>query len=174
MAAASALVTLIAAGPSGAQQRTILDYYLALPAEYFTCENSPKVTREYREKQIVRKNVPSGYIEAKSEGHKMEVALFTDRKADVNVVAVSIRCGAGCMCNRFALLRADGAMKWTEATSALFPGESEILGAVEKGDYVLEYILPEFGTVITVADAFTGKTLVNVDWKGGRFVILPR
>jgi len=151
---------------------TVLDYYLALPEAYFMCETTPNVTREYREKQIVRKNISSGYMEAKSEGHPMQVALFTDNKLNVSCVVLSITCGAGCMCNRFAILQAGEKMELTDVTEKIFPNEKEIFRAAGKNrDYSLEYKLPEYGTVIKVVDSMTGKALCNIHWSGGRFVI---
>lgn len=152
---------------------TILDYYLALPDGYFHCELTPKITREYRMKQIVRKNVKNGYLLSKSEGYPMEVALFVDPTGKQRVIAVNITCGEGCMCNRFVLLRYLGPGKWQNITGDLMPSDGAIDAAIKEkhGERNWSLILPEFGTTVRVVDAATSAPLIELQWVNGVFRI---
>lgn len=173
---AAALFCLLAsAAPAGAQgaPSTILDYYLALPDAYYQCEMEPKITAQYKMKQIVRKNIKNGYLLAKSEGYPMEVALFVDAAGEERVIAVNITCGEGCMCNRFALLRYLGPGNWKNVTADLMPPDGEIEAAIKKkhGDRNWSLILPEFGTTVRVVDAATSAPLIDLQWVNGVFRI---
>jgi hypothetical protein len=166
------LVLLLAFPPSSqGKPQSILDYYLLLPNEYFICELSPKITREYKEKLIVRKNSKNGFIQASSEDYPMEVALFTDNKANPPLVAVNIRCGAGCMCNKFAVLSFSNKGKWNDVTAQVFPSDEQIGKALGRRAALYEFVLPEVGTTIKVVDIDTKKFLLNIYWSGGRFII---
>jgi hypothetical protein len=150
-----------------------MDYYLTLPADYFSCEMPVDVTRQYRLKQIIKKNLKNGYILAKSEGLKMQVALFTYAPKSMNVIGVNIPCGAGCMCNKFAMLTRSSSGKWSNITSKIFPSEERILKAIGKAgqDIILQYDLPEYGLDIKVIDDMTKKVICKVTWSGGKFII---
>jgi hypothetical protein len=171
------LLSLSIAGPATARKKAmdVLDYYCALPDEYFQCELSSPVSKEARIKQIVKKNVKNGYISAKSEGFPMQVALFTDSHLKLDIIAVNIACGEGCMCNKFALLSHSEGGKWTEVTADIFPRNDELIKAVKaktgRDDVSFEYVLPEFGTAIKVVDSSSKKQLVEIQWSGGQFFI---
>lgn len=171
--ATAAILCGLCAVPLASQTKpkNILDYYLALPDEYFKCELSPSITRAYKEKLIVRKNIRNGYIQARSEGYPMEVALFTDDYLKLSMIAVVIRCGEGCMCNRFAVLSLAGNGAWSDNTSHVFPTEKQIAAALKKPDTVYEFLLPEVGTDIKVVDTATKKVLLTIGWSGGMFQI---
>ena len=155
---------------SYSKRNNVLDYYLALPDEYFMCESAPKITREFKEKLVIRKNIKNGYIQAQSEGHPMEVALFADDHLKLALLAVNIKCGAGCMCNKFDILNMSGG-KWNTVTSEVFPTDDQIRKSLKDKDMIYEYVLPETGTVIKVVDVDTKKVALNIHWSGGMFMI---
>ncbi len=117
----SAAVGIAAPLPGGPPPATVLDHYLALPADFFSCELPTPATREQRMKWIARKNVPNGYILSRSEGNPMEVALFTDAAEGRSVVGVNITCGDGCMCSRLAFLERKAGGGWKDVTEEMIP-----------------------------------------------------
>jgi hypothetical protein len=155
--------------PGGPPPATVLDHYLALPADFFSCELPVPATREQRMKWIVRKNVPNGYILSRSEGNPMEVALFTDAAEGRSVVGVNITCGDGCMCSRLAFLeKKDGG--WKDVTEEMIPFRDIESALAGKEGY--QYVLPEFGTAIKIVEAGSGKVLLELAWKNGRFSVV--
>ncbi|MBN1534617.1 MAG: hypothetical protein JXA20_18230, partial [Spirochaetes bacterium] len=154
--------------------RTVLDYYYLLPDYLFYCESPVQATRGLRQRSIVRSNIRNGYMEAKSEGYPMYLALFNNRKTGLEIVAVSISCGQGCMCNRFDLLRRQGDA-WREVTASIMPTAQEMNSAVpNRSGGSFSYELPEFGTAIRVLDYDTEEHLMDLQWDGARFVIRRR
>jgi len=150
---------------------TILDYYYLLPDSLFYCEVPVKATKALRDRNIVRSNIRNGYLEAKSEGHSMYLALFNNRKTGLDIVGIVVSCGQGCMCNRFDLLKRDGP-EWKEVTAEIMPPEVEMRGAMPKySGTSFSYELPEFGTAIKVLDYDTDAHLMDLRWDGTRFVI---
>jgi hypothetical protein len=153
----------------------IFDYYCALPDAYFQCEFSAPVPKEARIKQITKKNVKNGFIAAKSEGFPMQVALFTDSRMMLNIIAVNITCGAGCMCNKFALLSYSTGGTWHEVTADIFPHNKELIKAIKAktgtDDVLFEFVLPEFGTAIRVVEISTKKHLIDINWTDGKLFI---
>ncbi len=149
---------------------TVMDYYLDLPAELFYCETRPAdLSKEFKKRQIKKKNIGAGYILANSEGFPMEVALFTDRPTGTVVVAVNRTCGAGCMCNEFRLLRPAGKGTWTGFDG--FPSSDEIRAATGMSEPDFELVLPGRGTDIKVIDRESRRVLALIEWTGGRFVL---
>lgn len=168
-----AIAWTVPANAAGEAPSSVLDYYLALPDDYFHCELTPKITREYRMKQIVRKNIKNGYLLAKSDGFPMEVAIFVDAGGKNRTIAVNITCGEGCMCNRFSLLRHLGPGKWKIVTDDLMPSDEAIDAAVRKkhGEKIWSLVLPEFGTTVKVVESATNKPLLDLEWVNGAFRI---
>lgn len=169
------LFSILISSSSSAQEKTknVLDYYLDLPDNLFYCELSKSFSKEAKEKQIVRKNLPNGFILAKSEGYRMEVALFKDRTKNRDIIAVNIRCGEGCMCSRFEVLELIAGGKWKNVKE-IFPSEAEITKALEgkgKSDAIYEIALPETGTTIQLIDSTNQKPLIGIIWKDGKFSV---
>lgn len=148
----------------------VLDYYLALPMNYFVCDNyAYQDSKEARLKLIQKKNIPNGYIKAAPGGFELEVAFYADKKLNVSCAVATIACGAGCQCSRFDVYQAGKDGKLVDVTKSLFPDDKVIYKA-SKGNPV-EYKLPEIGTAITVIDSLTGKAVCTIDWVGGKFVV---
>lgn len=169
LALVSALIAITAYGARAqARKMSVMDYYLTLPDDCFYCEIVPDdLSAAFKRKQITKSNIPAGYIEARSEGYSMQVALFT--APGIRLVAVNRPCGAGCMCNMFRLLvpQPDGGWKDYEG----FPSEEDINAKIGKKARSHEFLLPEVGTDIKIIDPETGKTLLLIGWVGGKFRI---
>jgi hypothetical protein len=148
----------------------VLDYYMRLPEDLFRCELETIVSTEYRQKQIRRLNQINGLILAQSEGYPMEAALFRDRPNGRDIVAVNIRCGDGCMCNKLEFLVLTAAGDWQSVRESVFPMDDEIDKALKR-DSGWEYRLPEFGTTITIVERNTGKVILQLPWLNSRFTI---
>ncbi|MCU0847152.1 MAG: hypothetical protein MUD12_04625 [Spirochaetes bacterium] len=159
--------------PANAEEKkmSVLDYYLALPDEYFYCETKPSISKSFKEKQIKKKNLRNGYILSKSEEYPMEVALFTDSYLMLDIIAVNVKCGEGCMCNRFALLSYSGNGRWSEMTANIFPKQEEIEKALKNKGAAYEYVLPEVGTTIRIVDSASKRQLLEIYFSGGYFLI---
>lgn len=165
-------ITFVLMSYVSVQAKTVLDYYCLIPDEFFQCEDDVKITRNYKLNQIKYKNIKAGYIRAESERNPMEVALFKDIKSNKDVVAVNIKCGPGCMCNRFALLQFDANGKAINITASIFPNENLIWKKIKRTDVdAYEFILPEVGTTIKVVHADTGEELAQIFWRDGKFVL---
>ena len=167
------ILFLVVTGFAKSKRKNVLDYYLLLPDEYFFCEFTPKITKEHKRQQIIRKNIKNGFILSKSEGFDMEVALFRYKRGgrSIDIIAVNIRCGAGCMCNRFEFLAMRNDGSWKKVTANIFPSEQQIVKKLKtKNEVILEYYLPEFGTTVKVFNSITKKLLIKLYWRDSRFV----
>lgn len=159
---------------SGTRQgeKTVVDYYLQLPDEYFQCE----IVKIFRQKdklsQIKRKDIKKGYILASTSdgGIPVEIALFTDDYMGITVLAVNVRCSSGCMCRKLDFFFvSDGKLMKSEG-EGLFPKIEDIEKAAGvTGGY--EFIIPEGSKNIKVASEESGKVLLTIDWSGGTFNI---
>ena len=80
-------------------EKTVIDYYLQLPDEYFQCETVKILRQKDKLSQIKRKDLKKGYILASTSdgGIPVEIALFTDDYMGIKVLAVNVRCPSGCM-----------------------------------------------------------------------------
>jgi hypothetical protein len=152
-------------------KKTILDYFMLIPDEYFQCEISGEITPQKKKESIKRVNIKNGYIAAESEKFPMEAALFTDDYLGISVVAVNVNCGEGCMCNKFALLIPDSKGKLIESSNFIFPDASEIEKKLKEKSDSYGFILTETGIDINVVDNLSKKTLLLIRWRGGMFVI---
>lgn len=147
----------------------VLDCYRDLPADIFQCEADTAPDPAARERLIVHRNIPHGYIRAKVEGFPLEVALFRERDTVRDIVAVSLECGDGCMCRRldFLVRDADG---WRSVRADIFPAAAAIEAALGR-DAGYAYQLPETGTTIRVVDIESRALLLTLPWDGRRFQI---
>lgn len=144
----------------------VLEYYMALPDEYFTCELERTYSPEQRQAAIQYQNVDSGYLKVKvDELDGVELALFEDRENEQAYLAFVYECGGGCMCSRRHFLRyANG--EWEDVYGEHFPDLSELEA---DGDIITALSLPEKGTIIQVLDADTRQPLADLVWRGGQF-----
>ncbi|MBN2089221.1 hypothetical protein JW964_06395 [candidate division KSB1 bacterium] len=161
------------------ETKNIVDYYLTLPGEYFVCDaGAVQDTKDFRTKCIQYKNIKNGYLRAKVDNgmqYPLEVALYKDRINKRDIIAVSIDCGPGCMCNVFKLLTLDKKGQWEVIENILPIQEMEktLEKALEKSENELfpAFVLPEFGTTIKVIDSESKKLLYELIWQGGKFQI---
>ncbi|MBX7147450.1 hypothetical protein K1X76_00065 [bacterium] len=156
------------------EPQNILDYYLLLPEKYFACELPPEASSSQRMAAIQHQNIKNGYIKTISEGFPMEIALFKMKKTQQNMIAVTVSCGAGCMCNKqdFLIYTSN---KWEETKP--LPNNLQILHeklAQQKGREIFPYYkLPETGTTIEVHDSEKPELLYKLLWQDDKFVIAP-
>ncbi|HNX25185.1 MAG TPA: hypothetical protein PKG60_14155 [Spirochaetota bacterium] len=152
--------------------KTIVDYYLQLPDEYFQCETYNILSRKDKLSQIKKKDLKNGYVLASISdgGIPVEVALFNDDYMGIRVLAVNVRCSSGCMCRKLDFFFvSDGKLMKSEG-EGLFPKSEDIEKAAgTKEGY--EFILSEEGKNIKVAAEANGKILLTIEWSGGTFNI---
>lgn len=149
---------------------SVLDYYLALPDESFTCEISRQYSKEQREKAIQYKNMAAGFMKASvDEFDNIELALFKNKDTGKSYLAFVYECGAGCMCTKRLFLEYDND-KWVDRYSDFFSDLSKL----EENDTAIALKLPEKGTTITVVNFETGKALADLLWKGNKFEMVKK
>ncbi len=152
--------------------KTIVDYYLLLPDEYFQCETANILRQKDKLAQIKKKDLKKGYILASTSdgGLPVEVALFTDDYMGITVLAVNVRCQSGCMCRKLDFFFvSDGKLMKSEG-EGIFPKIEDIEKAAGVTDGY-EFILPERGKAVNVASEDSGKVLLVIEWSGGTFNI---
>jgi len=174
----------LSAGASTAvsQGKDIVGYYLAMPGDYFACEAGVFTDSEtFRLQAIQHKNIKNGYLLAHIDHgmrYSIEVALFKDRLRGWDVIAVSIDCGAGCMCNEFKLLAfatdgswqiLDDLLPVRQMEQAMKKLEQEVGAEISA-----VYKLPEFGTTIRTLDSASGALLYQLVWRNGAFHLQER
>lgn len=146
----------------------VLDYFMAIPDEYFLCEIEQSFSTAQREQAITYKNIPNGYLKAQFEElSDLQVALFKNKINGKNYLAFVNECGPGCMCNkRHFLVYEDG--KWTDQFHTVFPDLST-LGDVDQ----LAIRLPEKGTTIDVYHIDDpDKSVAKLIWNDGVFKLV--
>lgn len=159
--------------------QNIVDYYLVLPGEYFVCDaGEVQDTKEFRLKSIQHKNIKNGYIRAKINNgiqYPLEVAFYKDKINKRDIIAISIDCGPGCMCNVFKLLTLNKKGEW-DILENILPNQ-EMEKVVEKlqkksgNELFPVFKLPEFGTTIKVIDSETKNPLYELIWQAGKFQV---
>lgn len=148
----------------------LIDYYLALPDEYFTCEISRSYTAAQREAAIQYKNIDNGYLTAGfDELDTVQFALFKNKESKESFVALVYECGGGCMCTKRHFLRHTGS-GWEDVYGEVFPD----LSVLEENDVVIAFRLPEKGTTIEVYNAETNRLLAHLLWKVGKFDLVRK
>ncbi len=174
----SGFFILLNVGFSGVT-KNIVDYYLLLPNEFFACDAGDfKDTKEFRLKSIQHKNIKNGYLLAKIDNgmqFPLEVALYKDKINKRDIIAISIDCGPGCMCNVFKLLALDKKGEW-EILENILPVQEmekmiEKLQKKSESELFPAFVLPEFGTTIKVIDSETKNHLYELIWQGGKFQV---
>lgn len=148
----------------------LLDYYRALPDNYFTCEMERVYTRTQREAAIQYKNIASGFMTAGfDELDTVQLALFKNIASNESFVALVYECGGGCMCTKRLFLTHDN-NGWTDRYAEVFPD----LSVLEEGDVMIAFRLPEKGTTISVYNFDTGEALADLQWKNGKFEMVKK
>jgi len=155
-------------------EKTVLDYYLELPDEYFQCETANILQRKDKLSLIKKKDLNKGYIQASilDGGYPVEVAIFkgTDDYMGITVLAVNVRCTSGCMCRRLDFFFiTDGKLAKVEG-DFLFPKTEAIEKAAGRTEGY-EFILPGDGKNIKVAEEGSGKEIFVIEWSEGSFNI---
>lgn len=158
--------------------KNILDYYLLLPDFIFECEIPFEQTESARMDAISYKSIKNGFIKGETGEGKFTAVLFKDRLNNRDIIAI-VRCGAGCQCFENVYLSLDqGNSLWKDASDVM-PSleEFEKLGAELDEKFGQEvwplFILPEYGTTITVVDDFSEDqtVLYKLVWANGKFTI---
>ncbi len=157
---------------AAAMEKTVLDYYLQLPDEYFQCETENILKQKDKLSRIKKKDLKKGYIHATTmDGNiPIETVLFTDEYMGISVFAVNVRCSAGCMCRRLDFFFVNDGRIMKNDGDGLFPSSEEIEKAAGVSDGY-EFVLPEDGKGINIADEESGKILLRIKWSGGTFNI---
>jgi hypothetical protein len=149
---------------------SILEYYHALPNEYFTCEIERQYSKEQREAAIQYKNVTNGYMRATfDELDNIQLALFKNKEAGNFYLAFVYECGAGCMCVKRHFLEFKN-NQWHDRFDDMLPD----LSALEENDTSIALQLPEKGTTITVINFETNAPLADLVWKGNLFELVRK
>jgi len=164
------------------QGKDVVGYYLTLPGDYFACDAGVFTDSEtFRLAAITHKNIKNGYLLAHIDHgmrYAMEVALFKDRVRHRDVIAVSIDCGAGCMCNTFQLLALakDGSWQVLEDLLPVRQLEQTMKKLEQEAGEEISavYKLPEFGTTIRALDPASGALLYHLVWQDGAFHLQER
>jgi len=157
-------------------KRNILDYFLALPVDYFKCNSTDfQDSREQRLAVIKHKNIQTGYIRAEFPGYSLELAIFHEGVQLQDILAVVIECGPDCDCNTTEFLKIGQDGQWKRIENIL---PLEEMDALEKSiqaksnSQIYRYLkLPEFGTVIKVFDSKTGEQQYELYWLDGKFAV---
>lgn len=165
---------IIAAVPvsPAAAEKTILDYYLQLPDEYFQCETENILQKKDKLSVIRTKDLKKGYIHAVTLDGSLpvEAVIFKDENMGIKVLAVNIRCGAGCMCRKLDFFFISDGKIMKNSGEGLFPAPDDIEKAAGVSDGY-EFEIPEDGKSINVIADESGKLLLKIKWSGGTFNI---
>ena len=155
---------------SEAPALTIVDYYLQLPDEYFNCETDVPLSKKDKLALIKKKDLAGSYILAatKEGGFPLEAAVYRDDYLGIEVLAVNVRCGSGCMCRKLDFFFINNLNLSKDTKGYFFPKAADI----EKATGVTEgygFVLSGDGKSIKVVKEGSGRTLVVIGWSGGTF-----
>jgi len=153
-------------------EKSIVDYYIQLPDQYFQCETENILRKKDKLSLIKKKNIKSGYILASTidGGYALEAALFTDDYMGIKLMVLNLRCPAGCKCRRLDFFFVSDGRPMKSNNEFLFPKKEDIEKAAGRNKGY-EFVLPGDGKNINVTDEFTGKVLLTIEWSGGTFNI---
>lgn len=162
----------IAQNPS--VSKSVLDYYLEMPNDYFVCEMAKIYSKAERSNLIKHQNIKNGFIKAAADIGNIEIALFKDKIKKRDILAVFAQCGPGCMCQKTGFLVQKNDLTWDNITDEIFPSDAQINKFIfddENKDVFYKFIIPEFGTTIKVLDWDTEAHLCNIKWENGKFIL---
>lgn len=161
-------VTLSAESLPG--RKTIVDYYLLLPDEYFQCEAVSILRNRDKLALIKKQDLKAGYLLAalKDSGFPLEAALYTDDNMGIKLLVVNVRCPQGCMCRKLDFFFLSDGTLVKDDGDYIFPKIEDIEKAAGTAENY-EFVLPGNGKSINVIDVKTGKLLYKIRWSGGTF-----
>ncbi len=136
-------------------RRTVRDYYLRLPSEYFT--ESAKENLRLRAMVV---DIPNDYIETAGEAGQpyLQTAVFRYRGSELFAVNAQFEMGSTLKFYRFYK------GKLSDVTGKVWPIKLRATDRV---------VLPRYGTTVIVRDeTYPGdeKTRLSMRWRNGRFV----
>jgi hypothetical protein len=157
-------ITTFSAFASG-QPKTIMDYYLAMPTDYYAKDiegneiKGKAALTKFRKSLIKIEDIKNGYLrlEGTWEGWA-EIALF--KKNDGSYIIGHAESGCGPACEGFIKFYTYNAGKWAEITNSVFPQltEAQIKQAFDDKNINAEedgmshyYLLPRQGTTVKMA-----------------------
>jgi hypothetical protein len=174
------------------QPKTVTDYFLALPASFYSKDSEGKTIKgaalaRFRRSLIKTEDIKNGYLrlEGAWEGWA-EIALF--KKTDGSYLIAQAETSCGPACDGFVKFFTYNAGKWTDVTRQVFPTLSQ--AAVKKAlaakkisepDNTPYYFrLPRIGTTVKMAcnecettdNAGAGGedfTILEFAWNGAKF-----
>jgi hypothetical protein len=175
-------LVLMCAAFAFAQPKTVTDYYLAMPSNYynFTQIKDKAALRNYRKKNIKVEDIKNGYLRIESndlEGHG-EVALF--KKTDGSYIVGQTEVGCGPVCGGSIEFWTYTAGKWKNVTKQVFTFSDADLNKifasrnVEASDRTAFFELPREGKTMTLkcddCDPNGDGILAKFEWNGSTFV----
>lgn len=169
--------------------KNILDYYLLLPKQLLVAELSiddRTDTREFRLSSLNksnpaqgRANIKAGFLIASPDAF-IKMALFKDRTNNRDILGIVLGCGEPPIqyCDYEFITFDQSSLKWN-TDEDVFPWErfyskcDSISSRYTGTEYFLpNLVLPEFGTTISVVDAWDDdKSVFLIDWAGSEFKI---
>lgn len=158
--AITGMLVLLSLGSAGAApKRSVVDYYLLLPQEYFEIPREGR--RDWLKQGGTVIDIPNGYLNTVADGAQMNLEVCLFRKPDGSYVVAVSNDGRdeGGGETLFHLLTYRGG-RWSNVTRSLLP--------VRVSDSLI-YKLPRRGRTIHVTNA-RGKRLYDLEWVGTRFV----
>ena len=171
------------------EHKNVLDYYLLLPKQLLIGElgiTDKRDTKEFRLNSIKqenpaygRVNIKAGFLVASPDAF-IKMALFKDRLNNRDILSIVLGCGEPPVqyCDFGFVVFDKSSLKWY-VNKEVFPWKKfyakcdSITSAYTGTEYFLpNIILPEFGTTISVIDAWNGENSVfKIDWTGKQFVV---
>lgn len=174
-------VTLLAASVF-AQPRTVTDYYLAMPSNFYNFVQLKDKTAltNYRRKNIKIEDVKNGYLKIESndlEGFG-EVALF--KKNDGSYIIGQTSNGCGPVCGGDVNFWTYRGGQWTNVTKQLFAFSENDLRRLfetrktEESDRIAYFELPREGRTVKLkcdsCDESGDAVLAEFEWNGTKFI----
>lgn len=165
----------IAAAAQAKQPKTVRDFFMALPAKYFSLDCCVTVSRslakqkaEYLKRYLEVDDTANGYMkgsgDAAQEGFVM--TLFK-RPNGTYLIGFCTNGEGGTEDTPWTVFLNYSGGKWTDVSRTVVTGH-------DKHKYIYE--LPRKGTTVEVfakkeeADGYKGKKLYDLVWKNGKFV----
>lgn len=175
-------LVLMCAAFAFAQPKTVTDYYLAMPSNFynFTQIKGKAALTKYRKKNLKVEDIKNGYLLIESndlEGHG-EVALF--KKPDGSYIVGQTEVGCGPVCGGGVDFWTYKAGKWTKVTEQVFDFSEADLNnlfssrKIEENDRTAFFELPREGKTMTLkcddCDPIGDGVLAKFEWNGSKFV----
>lgn len=158
------------------RQLSVLDYYLKVPQQYLSFVATD--SRQARQASVWIKDLENGYLQARSQGEEIYVAIKLFRNpTGSDLIAIETRkCLQGCYSNLTLLKYEDD--QWNNVTSEMLPAIDDktineaIATQVETRPTFrsnLLYTLLRRGSAIEVNEHWSGVVLGQLDWVNDKF-----